>query len=140
MTTNTKPGWLVEREITLDEGVTALWSYDTEGDILEIFFERGPATATVELTQGVFMRFNRQARNPLSLGFVSVTPLLKPGEFGPALLHLDGLDTLSPEMRQVVLEILTSPPVNYVFKVFSYRPAPDANSSMALGSLQPLAA
>ena len=44
-----KPSWLHEHTVTLPDGKTVLWSYDSEGDILEIFFEQAPATATIEI-------------------------------------------------------------------------------------------
>jgi uncharacterized protein YuzE len=139
MTIHPKPAWLVEKEITLDNGSTVLWSYDSEGDFLEIFFQESPATATVELAEGIFLRLNLEQGKALSLGFVSAMPLLQPGEFGPYLLRLNGLDELSPDLRQTVLAIITSPPVSYVLKVFSYLPSPDAEVPVPIAGLDQLA-
>jgi len=47
------PNWLIEKQITLPNGEEALWSYDTESDFLEVFFRKGPASATIELADGV---------------------------------------------------------------------------------------
>lgn len=131
-----QPNWLVEKTISLQNGLTALWSYDTEGDVLEIVFERRPAPATVELGQGVFLRFDPEQGQALSLGIVSATPLLQPGEFGPYLLRLDGLTGLPVSLRQVVLTILTSPPVSDVLRVFSYLPTPESDAPVPLAGLR----
>lgn len=139
MTTQPKPTWLTEKELAFADGSHALWSYDTEGDILEIFFARGPAGATVELADGVFLRFDLEPARALSLGIISATPLLQPGEFGPYLLRLDRLDDLPAPLRQTVLDIITSPPVNHVLKVFSYQAATDATAPIPLATLQPAA-
>ena len=45
ITMNHKPTWLEEEQIVLPDGTTALQSYDTEGDVLEIFFNDAAANA-----------------------------------------------------------------------------------------------
>ncbi|MFQ5595731.1 MAG: DUF2283 domain-containing protein [Anaerolineae bacterium] len=130
-----KPAWLVEKEIPLDNGNTAQWSYDTEGDMLEIFFQEGNATCTVELADGVFLRLDLQQRRPLSIAFLAVSALTRYGEFGPFLLQLDGLKDLSDELRQTVIQIITSPPVSSVLKVFSYSPSPQRKKPMPVAWL-----
>ena len=62
-------------------------SYDTEGDFLEIFFHEAPASGrTVELAEGVWLRFDRKDGRRLSLGFTNITALTQQQEFGPPLL------------------------------------------------------
>lgn len=121
-----KPDWLIERDITLADGTTALLSYDTEGDMLEIFFEEGAATGTVELADGVLLRLDVERARPLSLAFLCVTPLMHKQVYGPPLLKLDGVDNLPDDLRQLVIQIITSPPVNTILKVYSYLPDPQA--------------
>jgi uncharacterized protein YuzE len=139
MSAHPKPVWLFEKDITLEDGSTALWSYDTEGDFLEIFFEKDPAAATIELADGIFLRLSQRGK-ALSLGIVSATPLLQPGEFGPYLLRLDGLDELPSDLRQTVLHVITSPPVSYVLRVFSYLSSADAVAPVPVAGLERLAA
>ncbi|MFQ6102495.1 MAG: DUF2283 domain-containing protein [Anaerolineae bacterium] len=137
----TKPDWLVEKEITLDDGSVARWSYDTEGDMLEIFFAEGQATCTVELADGVFLRLDLEKPRPLSLGFVSFTPLTQSGEFGPPALRLDGLESLPEDLRRAVAKIITAPPISSVLQVFSYRPSPRAKKPVPVACVpQQLAA
>ena len=135
-----QPEWLVEKEIILSDGTTALWSYDTEGDMLEITFNQGAATCTVELADGVLLRLDLEQTHPLSLAFLSFTPLTQRREFGPPLLRLNGLDDLPDDIRQTVLQVITSPPVNAILKVFSYAPTLEADQVEPLAFLdQPVA-
>ena len=119
-----KPDWLIEREITLGDGTTLLLSYDTEGDMLEVFFAEGAATGTVELADGVLLRLDVERVRPLSLAFLCMTPLMRKQVYGPLLLELDGVASLPDGLRQIVIQIITSPPVNAVLKVYSYLPRP----------------
>src|SRR3972149_4432205 len=121
-----RPDWIIKKKVVRADGTAALWSYDAEGDFLEIFFHEAPASATVELTEGVFLRFDRKTGRPLSLGFVSITPLTQQREFGPPLLRLTGLKKLPASQRKMVLKILQSPPVNTILKIYSFRPTPRA--------------
>jgi hypothetical protein len=118
-----KPTWLIEKNITLDNGSKAQWSYDTESDMLEIFFQEGDATCTVELADGIFLRLDLDQGRPLSIAFLAVSSLIREGEFGPFLLPLDGLEDLPDDLRQAVICIITSAPVSSVLKVFSYSPS-----------------
>jgi len=122
-----KPDWLIEREIKLPDGTTALLSYDTEGDMLEVFFAEGAATGTVELADGVLLRLDVEHARPLSLAFLCATPLMHEQVYGPPLLELDGVASLPDDLRRIVVQIITSPPVNAVLKVYSYLSGPQAN-------------
>ena len=139
---NPKPDWLHEHEIKLSNGDVALWSYDDEGDVLEIFFRDAPASATVELADGVFLRFDRQHEQPLSIGFVAATALMRSQEFGQPLLALTGLAKLPTDERKLVLNMLQASPVNAVLRVYSFKPAARAQAIpvAALAQSIPLAA
>ncbi len=123
-----KPSWLHEHTITLPDGKTVLWSYDSEGDILEIFFEQAPATATIEIADGIFLRFDREQKRPLSIGFISATPMLQQQEYGLPLVKLQGLRNLPAEDRQSVLSMLHSSPLNAILQVYSYKSSPRRQS------------
>jgi len=133
-----KPDWLDEKRIALPDGTPALWSYDTEGDFLEIFFHEAPASATVELADGIFLRFDRKRGRPLSLGFAAVTPLTQQQEFGPPLLTLTGLGKLPVPEQKIVLKILQSPPVNTILKIYSFTPGARARAIPVASLEQPV--
>jgi len=119
---NNQLEWLEERTITLPSGIDVLWSYDKEGDILEITFASGVASATIELTEGILFRFVRDKLQPLSLAIVSAGVLLHQQEYGFPLLELDGIEHLPQDERRSVLQMLFAPPLNDILKVYSFQP------------------
>ena len=114
------PAWLEEREIHLSNGDHALWSYDREGDILEISFQDKPAMFTVELTEGIYLRLDQQ-REPLSLGFVSASLVMQEKEFGLPLIILDGLEGLPQPDQNLALSALRKPPVDLFLKIYTFQ-------------------
>lgn len=116
-----RPSWLVEFEIPLEDGTIVHCDYDKEGDILELFFKRGPATCTVELTDNIILRFDRENEIPLSLGLISYLALSDLAEIGPYGFRLK-LDEIPEDVRQTVLKIITTWPVNRFLKVLTYFP------------------
>ena len=111
-----KPEWLVEYKERLADGQLVSVNYDREGDILEIFFDRGPGCG-VELADEIVLRYNIETGKPLSLMFLSFSKLVQPTDYGPESFRLTGLERLPADRRQVVMRILTSPPVNYYLRV-----------------------
>lgn len=111
----TNPDWLIEREVKLDNGRTVLVSYDREGDTLEVFFNQGPGTG-VELTDQIVLRYDKKTAVPLSLIFLSFSKLTQPTEYGPESFRLTGLEKLPPKQRDIITQILMSPPVNHYLR------------------------
>ncbi len=103
------------------------YDYIKEADILEIFFERGAATCAVEITDYITLRFRPEEKKAMSLILDNVSYLIKPAEIGPRSFRLK-LERISPELRQTVIELITSAPVNQFLKVSSYT-RPRARSS-----------
>jgi len=116
--------WLIEKKVTLADGSEVLWSYDKEGDFLEVFFQRASASNTVELAEGLFLRFDKKTKQALSLGIVSAATFLQPQEFGPRLLSLDGLKKLPEPDRKLILQMLQSLPLRAILKLYSFEPVP----------------
>ncbi|MFQ5856615.1 MAG: hypothetical protein ACE5LU_13340 [Anaerolineae bacterium] len=81
------------------------------------------------------MRLDLDKRQPLSIAFLAVSSLTRYGEFGPFLLQLDGLESLSDDLRQIVTQVITSPPVSGVLKVFSYSSSPQTRKQTPLAWL-----
>ncbi len=113
--------------------------YIEEADILEIFFERGAATSTVEITDYITLRFRLEEKKAMSLILDNVSYLVEPTEIGPRSFRLK-LDRISSKLRQTVIEIITSPPVSQFLKMSSYtrpragRPEPvGADDTNAVG-------
>lgn len=115
-----KPDWLVEYEETLDDGQTVVYQYDKEGDILEVFFQRGGGCG-VELTDEIVLRYDVKTGKPLSLIFLCFSALMQSTEFGPPSFRLK-LEEMPDDVCQTVLKIITTPPVNRFLKVLTYSP------------------
>lgn len=127
---NNKPGWLVEREVTVDNQKVT-YSYDEEGDVLEIVFEKGGGVG-IDLTENITLRYDRDSKSPLSLILTSYSLLIRPTPFGPPSFRLTALSELPFGMRQVILEMLNTSPVNLFLKVSGLQLTPG-------GELQPIA-
>jgi len=95
------------------------YDYIEEADILEISFERGAATCAVEIAEYITLRFRPEGKKAMSLILDNVSYLTEPAEIGPRSFRLK-LERISQELRQTVIEIITSPPVNQFLKVSSY--------------------
>lgn len=115
-----KPDWLVEYEESLDDGQTVLYHYDREGDILEIFFQKGGGCG-VELTDEIVLRYDIKTGKPLSLIFLCFSALMQSTELGPLSFRLK-LEEMPDDVRQTVLKIITTRPVSYFLKVLTYSP------------------
>lgn len=124
-----KPAWLTERELTMN-GQTITYSYDKEGDILEIIFQKGGGLG-IDLTEGIVLRYDQEHQEPLSLIFTNYSRLIEPTPFGPPSFHLAALNDLPSDMQQTILCILNSFPVNRFLKVSGLRLSPG-------GELQPI--
>lgn len=126
---NNKPDWLIEREVTLEDQ-TITYSYDEEGDIMEIFFRTGGGVG-VDLTDNIVLRYDRESEQALSLILTSFSRLIQPTKFGPPSFRLTALSELPSDMQQTVLAILNSFPVNCFLKVSGLFLSPG-------GELQPI--
>ena len=133
-----QPDWLDEQTIILPDGTSVVRSYDREEDMLEIFFGDAPATATLELAEGVYLRFDRQQYEPLSLALMAFQVRMKQQEFGEPLVIFDGLARLQDPERRRVLQMLKRPPLTYVLHLYSFK-LTDQTQTMPVASMEPMA-
>ena len=101
-----------------------VYNYDQEVDILYICFSPGEkATTAVELNDNILLRLNRQERRAVGLTLMDFSVLVQPTELGPRSFPLSGLAELEEDWRELVIEIITRPPVNQILKVSTYTPS-----------------
>lgn len=101
------------------------YSYDQEADVLYVSFAPGEIpTAAVELNENILLRFNRAEKRAIGLTLMDFSVLVQLTRFGPRNFPLSGLEELEPEWQDVVIEIITAPPVNQFLKVSTYMPTP----------------
>ena len=103
---------------------TPTYSYDKEADVLYISFSPGEkATTAVELNDNILLRFNRAEKRAIGLTLMDFSVLVQPTSLGPRNFPLSGLSELEPDWQEMVIEIITKPPVNQILKVSVYTPS-----------------
>lgn len=101
------------------------YSYDEEADVLYISFSPGEkATSAVELSKNILLRFNLVEKRAIGLTLMDFSVLAQLTELGPRSFPLIGLEELEPEWRAMVIDIVTSPPVNQILHISIYTPSP----------------
>ena len=102
----------------------AIYSYDKEADILYISFAPGErATSAVELNENILLRFNLAERRAIGLTLMDSSVLVELTNIGPRSFPLSGLDDLEPDWQEMVLDIVSRPPVNQILKLQVFTPA-----------------
>lgn len=109
-------------QIITAEGQTVQVEYDQEGDMLEIFFERGPASGAIELADPLILRFDRERGTALSLSILTFSQVIEATELGPRTFPLYDLAALPNSEKELVVKMITTPPVNHFLKVVVYYP------------------
>lgn len=115
---------LHEIEVTTKNGRRIRLAYEEEGDILEIVFDGVEATCAVELTDNIVLRFHSQQRRAAGLTLLDFSVLASPTELGARSFALTGLDNLPEELREIVVQIITTPPVSQFLKVTTFYASP----------------
>ena len=100
------------------------YSYDKEADVLYISFAPGETpTAAVELHDNILLRFNLAEKRAVGLTLMDFPVLVQMTQLGPRSFPLSGLKDLEPAWQEIVIEIITKPPVNQILRVSSYMPS-----------------
>lgn len=116
------------------------YSYDKEADVLYISFASGEkATAAVELNENILLRFNRNSKRVIGLTLMDFSVLVQLTRLGPRHFPLTGLLDLDPEWQEMVIDLITSPPVNQILHVASYTPSPAETVPITSVSRPPVA-
>ncbi|MCX6048997.1 MAG: DUF2283 domain-containing protein [Chloroflexi bacterium] len=108
----------------MTEKPTYTYNYDKEADVLYISFASGEkATTAVELNDNILLRFNRTEKRAIGLTLMDFSVLIQLTKLGPRSFPLLGLAALEPEWQKIVIDLITSAPVNQVLKVSTYTPS-----------------
>jgi len=125
---------LTEFEATLSTGKKALYSNDEEGDLLEIIFRQAEATCAVGLTESIFLHFDFDTAEPLSLSLIGFSRLIQPAEYDVQYFRLL-VDEWPEEVREKVMSMLRSAPLNEFLQVGGYTP-PHTRDVIPLATLK----
>lgn len=108
----------------MNDNTALRYDYDQEADVLYISFAPGEKASTaVELNENILLRFNRAEKRAIGLTLMDFSVLVQLTRFGPRTFPLSGLADLEPEWQDLVIELITSSPVDQVLKVSTYTPS-----------------
>lgn len=100
------------------------YSYDKDADVLYIsFFPGEKATSAVELNDNILLRFNRAEQRAIGLTLMDFSVLVQLTNLGPRSFPLSGLQDLEPDWQEMIINIITKPPINQILKVSVYTPS-----------------
>ena len=88
-----------------------------------ISFEPGKKATDIELNDHILLRIDKMKRRAIGLTILEYSLLAQKTELGPRSFPLVGLSKLSDELRDIVIEILHSPPVSDILSLSAYTPS-----------------
>jgi uncharacterized protein YuzE len=100
-----------------------IFNYDELSDTLYVSFRPGEKATGIELNDHILLRINKNERRAIGLTFFEYSLLAQKTEIGPRSFPLTGLDQLSDELREIVLDILLRPPVSDILSLSTYTPS-----------------
>ena len=100
-----------------------IFNYDEGSDTLYVSFEPGAKGTGIELNDHILLRIDKKERKAIGLTFFEYSLLAQKTEVGPRSFPLSGLAQLSPELREMVLDILRAAPVNRILSLSAYTPS-----------------
>jgi len=98
-------------------------TYEEMSDTLYVSFEPVTKATGIELNEHILLRIDKKRRKPIGLTFFEYSVLVQKTDLGPRSFPLTGLAELSGELREVVMEILLSPPVSGFLSVSAFTPS-----------------
>lgn len=106
--------------------LTEFHEYDEMSDLLDVYFGEKRAAWTIELTDHIMLSLDRQTGQAVSLSFLDFTELIRPTPLGPPSFPLTGLADLPATERKLVIQALTTPPVNKWLDISVVQTMPDS--------------
>ena len=108
---------LTKSEIKLASGEKVKIIHNETDDMLEVFFKENEPATGIELTDNILLRINRITRQVVSLTILHFSILTEKTEFGRRSYPLDNFEDLPEGLRELVVRIISSPPVNQFLKL-----------------------
>ena len=110
--------------ITTENGRDIRLIYDEDADMLDIFFDENEAATGIELTDHILVRLNRKTGRAVSLTLLHFSILAEQTEFGPRSYPLDRLEELPEDLRELLIRVLTAPPLSQFLKLSFFQESP----------------
>lgn len=113
-----------------------IFNYDEESDTLYVSFSPGEVATGIALNDHMLLRLNTAEQRVVGLTLLNYSILAQPTEAGPRSFPLTGLTSLSPDLRDLVLNILRRPPVSDLLFLSTYTPS--LVDTVPIVSVQPI--
>ena len=110
--------------------------YDEESDTLTVSFAAGVPATGIEITDHILLRIHKSERRAISLVFFDYSVLAQKTDMGTRSFPMSKLAQLSPEMREIVWEILRHEPVSEFLHLSAYTVS--LVEAIPIVSLQPI--
>ena len=107
------------------------FNYDETSDTLYISFAPGEKATGIELNESILLRIQKKDRRAIGITIFNYSYLAQKTNAGFRSLPLTGLDELSPELRELVLDILMQPPVSEFLMTSTFTPSLTENIPIA---------
>ncbi len=111
-------------------------NYDEVSDTLYISFVPGEKGTGIELNDHLLLRVNKEEKRAIGLTIFEYSVLAQRTDLGLRNVPLTGLADLSEEVRQMVLLILQSEPLNRFLRLSAYTPS--ITEIVPITSVEPL--
>ncbi len=115
---------LQQKELIAQDGTPVRFVYDQETDILEVYFGANEPATGVELTDHILLRLNRSSHRAVSLTLLHFSILAERTEYGPRSYPLDKLLAVPEDLREQVLQLMTSMPVSQFLRLSYFQASP----------------
>jgi len=99
------------------------YHYDEISDTLYISFRPGEKATGIELNGHILLRINKNERRATGLTVFKYSVLAQKKAIRSRSFPLSGLDELSEELNELVLEILKKPPVSEILHLSLFTPS-----------------
>lgn len=77
----------------------------------------------MELNENILLRLNWAEKRAVGLTLMDFSVLVELTNYGPRSFPLTGLDDLDEDWRELVLEIISQPPVSQILKLQVFTPS-----------------
>ena len=100
-----------------------IFTYDEMGDTLYVSFAPGETATGIELNESILLRINKAERRAVGITIFNYSYLAQKTASGLRSLPLSGLVILSAGLQELVLDILSRPPVTAILMLSTYSPS-----------------
>lgn len=98
-------------------------NYDEISDTLYVSFEPGAKATGIELNENILLRIDKARRKAIGITFLNYSLLSQNADFGPRSFPLTGISKIPDEIRETVLEIISTAPVRDFLSLSTYTPS-----------------